>query len=61
MSIHRDTVVYVTRSRSSRNIEALASRVKHQLNIVKTQDSKKYVGCELTIVSGNEFGKNALK
>ena len=40
MLIHRDTV-YVSRSRSSRNIEALASKVKHQLNIVKTQDSKK--------------------
>ena len=56
MSIHRDTG-YVTRSRSSRNIEALASQVKQQLNIVKTQDSKKYGGCELTIVAGNEFGK----
>ena len=60
MSIHRDTVVYVTRLRSSRNIEALASQVKQQLNIVKTQDSKKYGGCELTIVAGNEFGKNVL-
>ena len=56
MSIHRETVVSlfisVTRLRSSRNIEALASEVKHILNILKTQDSKKYGGCELTIVAG---------
>ena len=56
MSIHRETVVslfiFVTRLRSSRNIEALASEVKHKLNILKTQDSKKYGGCELTIVAG---------
>ena len=58
MSIPRNTVVYVTRSRSSPNIEALASKVKHQLNIVKTQDSKKCGGCELTIVAGNKFGMN---
>ena len=59
MLIHRDTV-YFTLSLSSCNIEALASKVKHQLNIVKTQDSKKYGGCGLTIVAGNEFGKNVL-
>ena len=66
-SIHRETVVsllslfiFVTRLRSLRNIEALASEVKHKLNIVKTQDSKKYGGCELTIVAGNEFGKTML-
>ena len=59
MSIHRETVVslfFVTRLRSSHNIEALVSEVKHKLNILKTQDSKKYGGCELTIVAGNEFG-----
>ena len=60
MSIHRQTVVslfiFVTRLRSSHNIEALASEVKDKLNILKTQDSKKYGGYELTIVAGNEFG-----
>ena len=67
MSIHRETIVsllslfiFVTRLRSSRNIEALASEVKHKLNILKTRDSKKYGGCELTIVAGNEFGKTML-
>ena len=66
MSIHWETVVslftciFVTRLRSSRNIEALASEVKHKLNILKTQDSKKYGGCELTIVAGNEIGKTVL-
>ena len=64
MSIHRQRVVslfiFVTRLWSSRNIEALASEVKHKLNILKTQDSKKYGGCELTIVAGNEFGKTVL-
>ena len=42
------------------NIEALASEVKHKLNILKTQDNKKNGGCELTIVTGNEFGKTVL-
>ena len=65
MSIHRETVVllfiFVTRLRSFRNIEALASKVKHKLNILKTQDSKKYGGCELTIVAGNELAKLCCK
>ena len=64
MSIHRETVVslfiFVTCLRSLRNIEALASEVKHKVNILKTQDSKKYGSCELTIVAGNEFGKTVL-
>ena len=50
----------IHRLRSSRNIEALASKVKQLLNILKTQDSKKYGGCELAIVAGNEFGKTVL-
>ena len=52
--------IHVTRLRSSRNFEALASKVKHKLNILKTQDSNKYGGRELTIVAGNEFGKTFL-
>ena len=59
---HRCVFIHicVTRFRSSRNIEALASKVKHKLNILKTRDSKKYGGCELTIVARNEFGKTVL-
>ena len=34
--------------------------MKHKLSILKTQDSKKYGGCELIIVAGNEFGKTVL-
>ena len=64
MSIHRETVVslfiFVTRLRSSRNIEALASEVKHKLNILKTQDRKKYGGCELTIVTGKRIWQNCV-
>ena len=51
--------IYVS-LQSSRNFEALASKVKHKFNILKTQVSKKYDGCELTIVAGNEFGKTVL-
>ena len=64
MSIHRETVVslfmFVTRLRSSRNIKALASEVKHKLNILKTQHSKKYGGCELTIVAGKRIWQNCV-
>ena len=40
--------------------DRLASKVKHKLNILKTQESNKYGGCELTIVAGNEFGNTLL-
>ena len=64
MSIHQDTCffinIYVTGLRLSCNVEVLASKVKHKLNTLKTQDSKKYGGCELAIVAGTEFGQTVL-
>ena len=59
MSIHRDTVVSLFIFMLL-VCDRLASKVKHKLDILKTQDSKKYSGCELTIVAGNEFGKTVL-
>ena len=47
MSIHRDTVVSLFIFMLVCNRRVI---LKHKFNILKTQDSKKYVGCELTSV-----------